>query len=211
MPDLTIICQVRHKSCRSAYSVPLEDLRFINKDQLPAKRPHRLMLSLRDHWNIMINDYSYIRQSLFRIHCVNQTLLQNGGAEDFLEIRNLSDGRSGNVKDRGMIDYKFQGDGILEKRFTRVNPSKSPKNRRWEKRQTGYKAAWLRIDNVARVQKARMRYELRSSIDWQSLSSSERRDRETAVCSPIEKRRREKKERARAFYLEADYKKDSLL
>ena len=88
---------------------------------------------------------------------------------------------------------------------------KCPKNRKWEKRQKGYKATWLQIDNVARVEKSRIRRELRNSVDWQGLSPREQQERETIAFSPVEKRREEKREKANYLFRDNWYEGFHLL
>lgn len=100
-----------------------------------------------------------------------------------------------------LLDHKIPYRPLSENKSART-PLKCPKNRKWEKRQKGYKATWLQIDNVARVQKSRIRRELQKSIDWRGLSPSEQQERERIAFSQIEKQREEKREKAKALYLE---------
>lgn len=100
-----------------------------------------------------------------------------------------------------LLDHKIPCRPLSENKSARTS-LKCPKNRKWEKRQKGYKATWLQIDNVARVQKSRIRRELQNSIDWRDLSPTEQQERERIAFSRIEKQREEKREKAKVLYLE---------
>lgn len=99
-----------------------------------------------------------------------------------------------------LLANSIQNDLVLRNTPAAIESHKYQKNREWEKRQKGYKAFWLRIDNVARVQKARVRRELRTSMEWQNLSLRDQQQREMDAFSRIEQERKEKKARAKAIY-----------
>lgn len=204
MLDLTAICQAKYGSLKSAASEQLPmDLRFVSKDELPLKRQHRLMLSREEHWRVLMNDYTYLRQSLTRIHKIYQMSLQNEHPEGFSEANILNDKASGDPKGYLFLPFDLLDHDVISGNMTiGMKSHKSRKNREWEKRQKGYKAIWLRIDNVARVRKARVRQELRNSGGWRYLSPEEQSQREMDAFAVIEKERQEKKAMAKASYME---------
>ena len=46
---------------------------------------------MQERWNIEINNYKFLRQSLLKLHKMTQTLFQNDNVEDLSEDRNLND------------------------------------------------------------------------------------------------------------------------
>jgi hypothetical protein len=153
----------------------------------------------------MINEYNYLRQSVSHICNELRQLLAADenvkGPEQMTDIESQSRQRNNAQEILGLV----QLGPMLETAPVCVAQRKCPKNRAWEKRQKGYKAEYLRIDNVARVQKARVRRDLRSSVLWENLSLEARSQREADALSYIDGKRREKKAFAKASFVKGDH------
>lgn len=94
MLELTNECQIKYGSSRYIDSELPSDLRFVSKDQLPLRTPPRFTSSTQDRWRVMMNDYIYNQQLLFKIPQMNHTLQQKKDAhvsDDLLVLRRFTD------------------------------------------------------------------------------------------------------------------------
>jgi len=177
------------------------NIRFVSSDQLPLKRPSRLMSSAQEQWQFMVRNFNYSHESFLKLACMSQNVLLN----DYEENVSAANKPLNNIYLKSpscMVIYVFvlmlanhkatESQPSLDKSST-TQPSTCPKNRTWERRQTTYKAAWLKIDNVARVQRARVRQKLRSAPDWQDLSTEEKREREGEALLEVNWKQQEKR------------------
>lgn len=194
------MCQERYGTLGNRISTSLpNDLTFVQRDQLPLQTPPRLFSSAVELTRFMVKESNDLHHTLLNLYKITSAWVQNGSC--------------GNMSGKTEVNYtdleRLEGGAIIwvkpdvtgqasEDTLYGIRRRKCRKNREWEKRQKGYKAEWLRIDNVARVQRARKRRQLRSSLSWPNLSRQEQNELEKAAFSHIEKQRQEKKAKAKA-------------